>query len=292
MKILHICKSDLPDYQNDMVFHGGRTLFGSNYVDANHIWYMYENHKSQYWNQRVPENGKAYGMGMTIHGKLDDINVDRNDISAKIKDKVFDYIVYGSITRCQDYLADVVKSYSKDRIILIDGEDQQHINYEFCKYGTVFKREMNVDETDEIHPINFAIPEELIAPNIPEKTQDWATVIPGQIQTYIFEDEKSYFDDYKKSICAMTTRKGGWDCRRHYEILMNGCFPYFPHLENCPKNTMANFPKEKIIEGNDIIQSGKLDMSWYTDTVEYLLSYSHQHLTTKAMFQQLLNKII
>lgn len=292
MKILHICKSDLPDYQNDMVFHGGRTLFGSDYVDVNPIWFMYREDKLKFWNERVPENGTAYGMGMTIHGKLDDISVDRTNILQKIQDRFFDYVIYGSITRCQDFLQDALKYYPKNKIIFIDGEDQPIIRYGLSQYGIIFKREMEIEETSEIHPINFAIPEELIVSKIPEKTQDWGTVIPGKMETYIFKDEESYFNDYKKSMCAITTKKGGWDCRRHYEILLNGCFPYFPNLENCPKNTMVTFPKEKIIEGNNIIQSGKLDISWYNDTVEYLLSHTRQHLTTKAMFQQLLNKII
>jgi hypothetical protein len=30
-------------------------------------------------------------------------------------------------------------------------------------------------------------------------------------------------------------KKGGWDCLRHYEIIGNGCMPYFENIEKCPK---------------------------------------------------------
>lgn len=41
--------------------------------------------------------------------------------------------------------------------------------------------------------------------------------------TYIFENEEEYYNDYKKSLFAITRKKGGWDCMRHYEILACGC---------------------------------------------------------------------
>ena len=39
---------------------------------------------------------------------------------------------------------------------------------------------------------------------------------------------------------------------RHYEILANACIPYFPDIELCPKNTLALFPKNLILNGNDL----------------------------------------
>ena len=41
--------------------------------------------------------------------------------------------------------------------------------------------------------------------------------------------------------------KGGWDCLRHYEILMNGCIPLFLDIKNCPKDTISTLPKKKLI---------------------------------------------
>ena len=44
---------------------------------------------------------------------------------------------------------------------------------------------------------------------------------------------------------------------RHYEIMANGCIPYFPNIEQCPPNTMALLPKHLIIEGNKLYETVK-----------------------------------
>ena len=87
MKVLFISKADLPDFQSDMVFHGLRSLLGADCIDANHMWYMYSDTMEAYWNTRVPNNGKSYGNGFTLYGLLENIDIDRNDIHTKIKDK-------------------------------------------------------------------------------------------------------------------------------------------------------------------------------------------------------------
>lgn len=35
---------------------------------------------------------------------------------------------------------------------------------------------------------------------------------------------------------------------RHYEILGNYCMPHFQDLQNCPVQTMFNFPKKKFLK--------------------------------------------
>jgi hypothetical protein len=39
---------------------------------------------------------------------------------------------------------------------------------------------------------------------------------------------------------------------RHYEIMANGCIPYFPDIEQCPPNTMALLPKDLLLQGNEL----------------------------------------
>jgi hypothetical protein len=101
-----------------------------------------------------------------------------------------------------------------------------------------------------IHPIGFSIPKEKLVQSIPKKTTILATSIPGQLDTYIFNKEEDYYNDYKQSIFAITTKKAGWDCMRHYEILANGCIPFFPTIEKCPRNTMGLWPKNLLVEAN------------------------------------------
>lgn len=291
MKILFIAKADLPDYQSDMVFHGGRSLFGADFVDANRMWYMYKEERVKYWNQRVPNGGNSYGRGMTLHGKLEDIPVDRSNIEQKIKDKYFDYVIYGSIERCHDHIQLVSSVYPKNRILIVNGEDHTAVKPNLMNYGVVFKRELVSEETEWLHPINFCIPEELVVAAVPEKTQDWATVIPGRMETYVFFEEEPYYKDYQKSYFGLTHKKGGWDCLRHYEILMNGCIPYFPDLKNCPENTMKLFPKSVILESNTKIEQGAIETEWYNNTVTMLLDYTKKCLTTKALVNKMLEKL-
>jgi serine/threonine protein kinase len=42
---------------------------------------------------------------------------------------------------------------------------------------------------------------------------------------------------------------------RHYEILGNNCIPYFVGLEDCPKNTLANLPKELLLEARELART-------------------------------------
>ena len=288
MKILFISKSELPDFQNDMVFHGMRTLYGDQCVDINKVWYMYKSDKQKYWNNRVPRDGKSFGGGFTLYGRLDDIFVDRTDIEKKIEDKFFDKIVYGSVHRCLDYIDLVLSNYERENIIFIDGEDfPENIKKSLLGSGLYFKRELNI-ENDYLKPINFAIPEELIVNKISEKQKDYGEVIPGDISTYIYDNEKDYYTDYQKSYFGITSKKGGWDCLRHYEILMNGCIPYFPGIENCPNLTMTKFPKEKILESNTKVTNGTLDVNWYTDINNFLLEHTKNNLTTKSLAKEIL----
>jgi hypothetical protein len=288
MKVLFISKSELPDFQCDMVFHGLRSLLGADCVDANHMWYMYSDTMKEYWNNRVPNNGKSYGNGFTLYGLLENIDVDRTDIQNKIKNKYFDKVVYGSITRCHDYFAEVSANYDKSDIILINGEDNTLLDPEFFGAGIYYKRELINTPSEILKPINFSIPKELIVNEIPSKTKDYASIIPGDLSTYIYDNQSDYYADYQTSYYGVTFKKGGWDCLRHYEILMNGCIPYFPGLESCPKNTMTLFPKMLICQNNQYLVSNGLSEN-YIQEADRLLKYTKKYLTTEYTAKLILN---
>jgi len=288
MKILFISKADLPDFQNDMVFYGGRTMFGSDFVDVNKMWYMYFGDKNEYWNIRVPNGGKSYGGGFTLYGHFDDVDIDRNDILEKIKNKFFDKIIYGSVYRCTDYI-DIVKNiYLPKDIIFIDGEDHQNIKWNLIGVGTYFKRELIYNPNDFLKPINFAIPSKSIVNDVPIKYLQYSTIIPGDLRTYVYDNESDYFKGYMDAWFGVTFRKGGWDCLRHYEILMNGCIPFFPDLDKCPPYTMWNFPKKTIMECNSKLQNITIE-ELKSYTVE-LLEYTRNNLTTEKLFNYILNE--
>lgn len=288
MKILYMAGFELPDFQCDMVFHGFRSLFGEDCVDYNHAWIMYDEDKREYWTQRVPEQGKSYGGGFTLYGTLPRMTIDRTDIARKIETHYFDKIVYGSVHRNLHLLSLVMQHYDRKDIIFIDGEDQTHLRIELIGRGQYFKRELVDTPAKGLYPLNFAIPEQLIKTSVPEKTQDWGTIIPGEKSTYIFDNQHDYYTDYARSYFGLTTKKGGWDCLRHYEILMNGTIPYFPDLKNCPQHTMVRFPKDIVLTTNKFIEDQQFIVDQYYEMVNQLLDHTRQHLTTTSIAKYIL----
>jgi hypothetical protein len=132
------------------------------------------------------------------------------------------------------------------------------------------------------YPIQFSIPGDKIVKKTPQKDLDFATIIPGDLKTYIYDNETDYYKGYQRAYYAVTTKKGGWDCLRHYEILANRCIPYFIGLENCPKNTLFNWPKKLIIATNEYAKSCIVPLE-YDMLLEELYSYVKQNMTTSGL---------
>ena len=152
-----------------------------------------------------------------------------------------------------------------------------------------------------LYPITFSIPEsKLIDINETHtKTKIISSLIPGVLSTYIYNNETDYYNEYKKSFFATTTKKAGWDCLRHYEIIANGCIPYFQHIENCPENTLALLPKNLIIEGNKLCEKyknrniGELiidEIDECNTLIKKFVNYTKENLTTHKITEYILNK--
>ncbi len=286
MKILFISSGLFPDYQNDMVFHGLKSKFGSDVSESKDIWFMY--------NDITTDQKKGlYGKGFTLYGNLDPKlrNVENEQsLPDKIKSKYYDLIIYGSIHRDGSYLKNVLKVYPKDRIIFIDGEDGDKIIKKLTKVGLYFKREL-IDKYNgyKVFPLNFAIPKDKIVNKIPEKTKEWATIVPGDMKTYIFDSQTDYYLDYQRARYGITTKKSGWDCLRHYEILANGCIPFFPDLEACPPKTLTFLPKEIIIESNRLIKEKLFTDERYNLYLSFLLDWTRHKLTTEALVDYIIS---
>ena len=85
---------------------------------------------------------------------------------------------------------------------------------------------------------------------------------------------------------------------RHYEILANGCIPYFLDLDKCDDDTMTLLPKALIKEAMQLpgvsylnIDHSKFDPAKYYAILNQLLEYTRKHLTTKNMAAHLLDTI-
>ncbi len=274
MKILFVTNSSGPDYMSDVLFHGGKSIYRHDFYESKKMWYMYDD---------FVDKKSLYGRGFTLYGKIkkSDYNELPDNIIDLISNKFFDKIIYGSICRCDDYFDLVSKVYNKKDIIVIDGEDVGDINNSYVNKSIYFKRELYKKQND-VHPINFGIPEELILTNLTSKSDIISNIIPDNSRNYKYEYEEDYYNHYSKCWFAITKKKAGWDCLRHYEIMMNGCVPLFENLENCPELTLTDLPKKELILFNK-------ERIPNLEHNEFILDYVKNNLTTKKIFNKVIN---
>ena len=287
MKILYITNHNsiikesggyINDYLNDLLFYGLTEIDNIDVVDSTPIIHLYKENENKINPQML------WGKGFTSTFLIEKDNIDRTNIESKIQDKFYDLIIYGTINRCLDYYDLVSKIYKPDKIFLIDGSDDTLI-HPLSEKHPYFKREL---VENKYIPIHFAIPEVKITLNKLHKTQEYGNIIPGQ-SGYIFNAENNYYEDYNKSYYGITMKKAGWDCMRHYEILANNCIPYFIDLENCPKYTLTNLPKELLIEAREL--ANNFEEQKYNVILNQLFDYTKNNLTTKALAKYILNHV-
>lgn len=92
-----------------------------------------------------------------------------------------------------------------------------------------------------IYPISFSWPGEWVSK---PKLRFLANIIPGQ--PYSYESFSDYLNHYAESQFAITSKKGGWDCFRHLEILASGGTPLMPDVKHIPTYTMTHYPKRQL----------------------------------------------
>lgn len=280
MKILYVSKGDHVDYQDDCLCIGLKELFGADVIDVNkrsHIYTSYSNEAAK----------NLYGMGMTVSRVLPDLEVDRTDIGSKIKHRYFDLVVYGSIWRCNSDIQKVLEYYPKHKIAVVDGEDETNIHQIFNLNIPYFKREL-VFKHDRLFPISFALPTSKV--NFDGiKEREIAICDPRDRLTYIYKNEKDYYNGYRESKYAFTMKKAGWDCLRHYEILGNGCLPIFLDIDKCPNLTMNNFPKTLALEVLDEYTKNKLPN--YNEYAPRFKDHFMLNMTTEAIAKNFINTL-
>jgi hypothetical protein len=99
---------------------------------------------------------------------------------------------------------------------------------------------------------------------------------------------------YKTSRFAITKMKGGWDCLRHYEILMNGCIPLFENLNDCPEHTLTTYPKHLNDEAYNLYNNwceNEEFIEKYNILCCKFLQHTREYFTTSATTKYFLNNI-
>jgi hypothetical protein len=280
MKILYITKGDHVDYQNDCLLIGLKELYGSDVVDFNKQNHNYDSYKG--------DISKFWGKGFTVTKVLPDLDVDRTDITSKIKNKYYDFIVYGSIWRCSDHINEILKYYSPNKIICVDGEDETNIHNAYNSGVLYFKREL-ITKKERLFPISFAFPTGKINFN-KNKIKDLAYINPIDTSTYIYNNEKDYYNDYNQARFGITIKKAGWDCMRHYEIMANGSIPFFINIENCPENTMVSFPKQICVKVRKELKTIPANIV-YEKYIDELQKHFLENNTTKQLANYFISNI-
>lgn len=248
------------DYQSDMLFHGMRQLLGDDCIDVDRFWWMYKSDKEK----RPEDFPKIWGSSFSIYGLLDDvIKHTGRQIQLESDDIVILPLHHTIVQNGRSITDNITHSLSLTdgkRIAIIDGWDRDYIDpnvLQLCRENNIayFKREL-YDDIDGVYPISFAIPKEKIWQSHQyllrnKRKYDVAPLIPvnqsidsSYMSTYIYDNEQDYYQMYRDSHFALTSRKGGWDTLRHYEIMANGSMPLFVDIDNCPKQCLWNFPKD------------------------------------------------
>lgn len=314
IKINNLGNCEIADYTSDLTYYGLYQNLYNKIIDfpkKEHLYTSFDNSKS------------LWGKGFTYSKLINTDSINRNDLIDKINNNFFDYIIYSihhSIYHYQNNIIEYISNinYPKDKVIIIDGQDDYNINYkllDFCK--VLFKRELRINHKN-ILPISFAIPNCKLYYDLVNKNKDYAYIHPGSgdsdwpkdsRKTHIYDNEIDYYNDYRQAKFALTCKKGGWDCMRHYEILANKCIPIFTDIEYCPENTLTNFPKKilsdikklpginiatrnenkftfhgyDIIQGESTIDYSQFNNSIYEEYSQLLFDYTEKKLTTKNL---------
>ena len=272
--VVQACRG--PDYLADMVTHYIYENLSTSckIVVNNHPDYLFTD---------FPESTPLYGMGFTVYRKLNPLFKERVELHSKsliidsIKNRSYSKIIWTSIRRCSDFLSIALDNgYTNEELIAVDGEDDSLIpslssNLFITKYMTYYKRELNSEGASKnALPISFKFPAShslIINKALIKKNRILAICDPRFKNTYIYKSETAYFAGYEKSLFAVTTKKAGWDCLRHYEILASQCLPIFLGSTVIPMSTMVEWDRELQEKVNNLWQ----DFSLIDASIENLL---------------------
>lgn len=248
MNILLYRKKSHEDYLYDSLLHGLRQLEDVDVVDEPYISHMY---KDNFGEGKRTERF-LYGKGFSLFASLPEVDVDRNDIKSKVRNNYYDYILVDIENNPFTIFDDIdLLDLPRNKIIIIDGRDERHVDAHAVEHYQYFKREL-IYRHPNLYSLPFSIPKEQILNPI-EKIKTLAHVRPGDMSTYIFNDPESYFKDYNESLFGITMCKYGWDCMRHYEIFAARSIPWFVDIDACPELSCTTLPKKDLSRMNRLI---------------------------------------
>lgn len=245
------------DYLSDSLLHGLVSL-GLEVVDYPRKQVLYAGHQTC----SIQPSLGLRGHGFTLYGLLPNRGVDRSFVIQRLEEGWFDLVVIGQIWRQWGQLLDLAPLLQEVPVVLLDGDDDTRLFHRsgtrIRRYGWqlfpirsgrcfYLKREWQGERAQDRHcqilPASFSIPAEKIREvDLVSKQQRFAShCVDSEIAqscglstAYAFASEEAYYDDLAASRFAVTTKRGGWDCLRHYEIGAAGAVLCFRQLEAKP----------------------------------------------------------
>jgi hypothetical protein len=263
IKILFL-SDDREDYLADGVLHGLKQINSVEVID-------YPRKSCLYTKSRIDSDFSVRGGGFTLYQLLsnDLYSQDaREHIQKKLEKNWFDLVIISSIWRQWGLLIQWEKLLKAGcKLAILDGDDDERFyptsSTRIRQFGPTrwlrslisqektvyFKREWtNVTKpwpyNCAIKKLAFSIPAEKIVSTPIEKCrlfpshivdQEVSELVGGQTH-YAFSSEAEYRQNLGESRFGITTKRGGWECLRHYEIAANGAIPCFRNLTDKPIN--------------------------------------------------------
>ena len=255
---------DLEDYMADGLLYGLKMNTSFEVVDFPKKEILYENCDPGLIASTVR------GGGFTLYGMLKDDEKTRVGIKKKLEDRWFDCVIFSNVWRQAGLLSDYSDWIKSTKVILLDGDDDNRFYLHtaskrfsrsswnvlklIARSNDVYyvKRELTIDVKRRIEATcgrsikvlagSFSIPSTKVEEGVGIRTQilakhvvddDVADVFKMRSRFY-FSSEMEYQLDLDLSRFGVTTKRGGWDCLRHYELASRGCILCFRDLEKKP----------------------------------------------------------
>lgn len=306
------------DYLADSLLHGLISA-GYNVTDYPRKDILYK----QDPNTRSSLLNYVRGGGFTLYNTLAENNVNRELITQRIEAEEFSLVILGQVWRQWGQLLDLSNLLQRCKVVLLDGDDDTRLFHrsgtKIKQYGLqpfpirsgrclYLKRELqptyNLSRLYKLKPAHFSIPHHKIRkPNIAQKKRLFAThCVDSEVAqalrlhtSYAFHSETDYYENLSTSKYAISTKRGGWDCLRHYEIAASGTLPCIKNLHKKPTSSapfglIPNFNCLSYVDWDDLnSQVSALEMN--TQLYQTLLANTHRWAlssTTKLAAQQLL----
>jgi len=307
-KILYTRNTTSQDYLADCVFHGLHQLDDLEITDAPRMWYMYSNEFKPKGSRNLSD---IYGRGFTMWGHMEETSIDRSDIEQKIVNHYFDLVICSRTDEASPYIELILEHYKANDIISLCGRDEIHIDPRLIGNSSYFIREIINEQnngkypggwnwpefnSDRVFPISFAFPKVKIQTPLP-KTRAWSNVQPGWGAQYVHHTEQDYYNDYRQSLFGRTTKKSGWDCMRHYEIMACRCIPYFADLDGAPRNLMTTLPRDLLLhakrrvdeQGVEYFMPGQPGWNEYQELEQKIFDHFLANCTTGSLAKYVLD---